>query len=243
MKSQKYARPPVQEAVFDLRIQGGKPFQVNLFKPAAQTASGYTYKDILRNVNIADQTDSSDIQKSVEEIGCRYISDNGKQIAVFARHGFSFSRLAVYDGWDKNFNEAMRLWNVYCDIIKPQAVVRAAVRFINKFRIPQPLAKPEEYFNTYPQYENSLSPTWRQLSCKLLLPHKGGILSHIVFDACINHNSNNTEVLLDIDVFSDNAALSPEDSDSLKNTFNQIREIKNNVFEKSVTEKARELIE
>ena len=39
--------------------------------------------------------------QKTEIVGYRCISQDKKQIAQFKKHGFSFSRLAVYDGWDK----------------------------------------------------------------------------------------------------------------------------------------------
>ena len=237
-KPKKYANPPILEAVFDLHIQGGKPFDSALFKDIPQKVKGYTPHGFLQNVNINVQDNSHNIEKH----GCRYISQDKKKITAFRNNGFSFSRLAVYDGWGKNYKEAENLWDIYFSIIEPQAIVRISTRFINKFNIPGALTNPEEYFNMYVHYDKSISPVWNQNSCRILFSHNNGARSHIVFDVNINQNSQSADVTLDIDVFSDNLALGTENKEALKNIFENIREIKNDIFEKIITDKVREMI-
>ena len=237
-RSKKYANPPIQEAVFDLQIQGGELFDSVLFKNIPQKAVGYTPHGFLQNINIDAQTNSHKIEK----IGCKYISQDQRTLAVFKENGFSLSRFAVYDGWEENYKKAENFWNIYFSIIKPQAIIRVAARFINKFNIPGALTSLEKYFNMYVHCKESISPAWNHNSCRMLFSHNNGIKSHIVFDVNINQNSRRANVTFDIDVYSDSLALQVKDKEALKNIFENIRKTKNDIFEKIITDKIREMI-
>ena len=83
---------------------------------------------------------------------------------------------------------------------------------------------------------------WNQMSHKLLLSHNQGIKSHIIFDSQINQHTQSVNVLFDIDVFADGLVLSNQDSSNLDNIFKNLRKTKNDIFEKSITDKTREMI-
>ena len=233
-----YTKPPIQEAVFDFQVRGGKSFAPNLFEAVAEE-EGYIPHGFLQNVDIDTNTNTS----KIKIIGCKYISQDQKKIAVFKKDGFSFSRLPIYDGWEKNCKTALELWKLYCNIIGPQIITRVATRFINKLRIPSVFTKPEEYFKTYIQYDKGLPAAWSQMSYNLLLPHNRGIKSNIRFDSRVSQNNQSVEVIFDTDVFYDNASLAPSDTSELDDIFNKVRTIKNSIFEHSITDKIRELIQ
>ena len=237
VKPSNYSRPPVEEAVFDLRIRNSNLFNEGLFKNFLKRNSEYHPHGQIQNVNIDTQTNN----QNIDIIGYRCISKNQKHIVCFNKHGFSFSCLKVYDGWDKNYTMALELWNSYCEIMNPQIIVRTATRFINKFRIPEVFNSPKEYFNIYVNYDENISPAWTQMSNRLLLSHNNGIKSHIMFDSNINQDAQSVDVIFDIDVFSD-ITFPLGDRENLKKIFDQIRSIKNDIFEKCITDKIRDLI-
>ena len=236
--NQKYSKPPIKEAIFDLQTRNEEILKKQLVDNFLVQFTGYSLNEPLRNINI----DAENMTQTTEIIGYRCISKDRKRIVQFKKNGFSFSRLAVYDGWDKSYNEALTLWRNYCEVMKPVAITRVATRFINQFKISRIFSKPEEYFSTYIHYDQSISPAWNQIFCRLLLSHNNGIKSHIMIDGNVNQNTQNVSVLLDIDVFSDNLGLLHTDDSTLKNIFSQLRQIKNEIFEKSITDKIRVLI-
>ena len=77
----------------------------------------------------------------------------------------------------------------------------------------------------------------------MLIPYSDGIKSHIIFDGNVNQNNHNVNIIFDIDVFADNLGLSLKDTDSLENLFHKIRAIKNNIFERSITDKTKRLFQ
>ena len=234
-KVQKYTNPPIKEAVFDWQIRGDS-FNESLFNEFLKKSEKYTPHGNLQNVNI----DAKTLTQNIDIVGYKGISQDQKQIILFKKYGFSFSRLEIYNGWEENYKEALRLWNIYCEVMKPQAITRVATRFVNRFQIPNIFSEASMYFNTYIQYDRNISPAWNQMSYRLLLLHDNGIKSHTVFDNNINPSIQNVDVILDIDVFSDSSLQA--DTSGLENIFNQLRQIKNEIFEKSITDEIRKLI-
>ncbi len=235
---QKYTNAPIKEAVFDFQVRGGQPFSQNAYQQFLDKRTSYIVSGKLQDVNV-----SADPVSATKEItGYRCATEDNKQIALFKKHGFSFIRLEPYTGWDKSYEEALRLWQTYCDIRKPQTITRLAVRFINQFQIPDIFTKAKDYFSSYIQYDESMSPNWNQMFHKLLLSHNQGIKSHIIFDAVVNQQIQGVNVLLDVDVFADGLTLSNQDSSMLANVFKALRKIKNDIFERSITDKTREMM-
>ena len=237
--TQKYSRPPIKEAVFDLQTRNKEVFNYQLFKKFLGQFTEYSIHEPLSNINI----DTKNMTQKTEVFGYRCISKDRKQIIQFKQNGFSFIRLEIYDGWDKNYKEALKLWKEYCEVMKPEVITRVATRFINKFKISHVFTKPKEYFNTYIHYDKSISPAWNKMTYRLLLSHTNGIKSHVIFDNIVNQGNQTVDILFDIDVFSDNLGLLHTDVVALENLFNQLRKIKNEVFEKGVTDKIRGMIQ
>lgn len=236
MSEKKYANPPIQEAVFNLQVRSEKPFDKDGFKQFVEK-SHYSPIEPIRNVDININTHT--ISKP-EITGYRCISQDNKQVVQFNKHGFSFSRVKEYNGWDKNYKEALKLWRYYCQIRNVIAITRVATRFINQFHTPI-FTKPEEYFNSYIKYNDQISPTWNQAFYRLIVSHSHGIKSQIIFDSKVNENDQKVNIIFDIDVFADNLGLLSQDTDSLEKLFYKMKGIKNDIFEKSITDQTRKL--
>ena len=235
---QQYTKTPIKEAVFDFQVRGGSPFSETAYQQFLGKSSGYISAGNLEDINVS----ANPLSTKKEIRGYRCATKDNKQFAQFKKHGFSFSRLEPYIGWDKSYKEAIRLWNLYCEIRKPQTITRLAVRFISQFHIPDIFTKAKDYFSSYVEYNESISSNWNQMSHKLLLSHGHGIKSHIIFDSQINQHTQSVNVLFDIDVFADGLALSNQDNSNLENIFKALRKTKNDIFEKSITNKTRGMI-
>ncbi|MGA8089464.1 MAG: TIGR04255 family protein [Terracidiphilus sp.] len=83
-------------------------------------------------------------QSSKQDIGRKYVSSDKRQLVVFRRNGFSFSRLPPYQRWENFRDEAKRIWGVYRAAIGPVPIVRFGLRYINRVNIP--VGKPVDDF-------------------------------------------------------------------------------------------------
>lgn len=82
--------------------------------------------------------------------GRKYVSHDKRQLVVFRRTGFSFSRLPPYQRWESFQGEAKRLWGVYRSAAGPVSIIRFVLRYINRVDIP--IGKPvSDFLNLYPE--------------------------------------------------------------------------------------------
>jgi uncharacterized protein (TIGR04255 family) len=86
--------------------------------------------------------------------GLKLVSADKRQLAIFRRNGFSFSRLPPYERWDSFRSEAKRLWEVYRGAAGTSPVLNFGLRYINRIFIP--LGEPmEEFLTLYPHMPNN----------------------------------------------------------------------------------------
>ncbi len=237
-KKPQYKNPHIKEAVFDIQIRGGSPLNITLYDKFLALNKNYKPNGKIQNITIDTKTN----KHTIDTVGYKCKSSDQKQIAVLKKDGFSFSRLAIYNGWEKNYKQALNLWENYCDIMQPEMITRVATRFISQFLIPQVFKHPKEYFSTYLQYDKSISLSWDQTSFKTVLAHKDGIRSLFSFNSQVKPENQGVNVTLDIDVFANNLTLPYNKTFEIKKIFTNLRKIKNNIFEQSITDKIRDLM-
>ncbi len=65
-------------------------------------------------------------------MGLRFQANDQPNFALFRPDSFTFSRLKPYQKWETFASEALRLWDIYCELAKPIEIQRLGVRFINQ---------------------------------------------------------------------------------------------------------------
>jgi uncharacterized protein (TIGR04255 family) len=172
--------------------------------------------------------------------GFLFRSADKKQIYQSRLDGFTMSRLAPYGRWEEFCSEGRRLWDIYRSVAQPSKVVRAAVRYINRINIPLPMNDFGDYLRTVPQVAADLPQELSGYFMQLMLP-----LADIKGYALINEtivepaSPNVVSIVLDIDIFRTDDL--PSTENELWALLEKFRHVKNNVFERCITDKARGL--
>jgi uncharacterized protein (TIGR04255 family) len=83
-------------------------------------------------------------QPAPQDFGRKHVSSDKRQLVVFRRDGFSFSRLPPYQKWEDFRDEAKRLWSVYRSATGQVQIVRFGLRYINRVNIP--IGQPQSQF-------------------------------------------------------------------------------------------------
>jgi uncharacterized protein (TIGR04255 family) len=173
---------------------------------------------------------------AVEDLGCvgfKLHSSDNLHIAQFNKEAFVFSRLKPYKDWEQLSGEALRLWAIYYELLKPREVIRVGLRFINRIAIKQEKIELDDYYK-YP-------PT----SLKELNWTLTGYLHHDVMQVPGTAYSVNLiktiqavgeiGLILDIDVFMQNPFEYNEQR--IKECLEEMRWVKNKVFFSSLIDK------
>ena len=140
---QDLARPPITEALVDLRIITDHTIDADRLRPL---------RDELKDVfPLADERRGFQANFRVEAgklvppaatdlgfQGIRLKTADGSRIVQFRPDGFTFNNVGLgrYLGGDELLNEALRWWSRYQELTGVAAVVRLALRYLNRLDLP-----------------------------------------------------------------------------------------------------------
>lgn len=179
--------------------------------------------------------------------GYIFISHDQKRIIQARINGFTFSRLKPYESWESFYGEAYQLWQRYAQITSPIKVVRLALRYVNQIMIPASgTIELKDYVKTLPEISSNLSVVMESYFMQIVIAHPDYQPSKAIINQTIDRITENKKgekvypLIFDIDVFQQ-VNLAPED-DLIKNIFEfNLRNFRDEIFFKSITEKTQEL--
>ena len=247
VETTRFPNAPITEALLDIRVK--LPAQTDLAKLA-------TFHDAIKQRYPSKQERMAwrghiEIQASpVAQVsqsaaggpdGYLFTSVDGRQVVQARLEGFTFSRLKPYDKWEALRDEARELWQHYVQIASPETVTRVALRYINRIEIPLPMRDYKDYILTTPEIAPDLPQGLDSFFMRLVIPDPKAQAVAIVTETVepIDESSNRLPLIFDIDVFR-MAAFNVQDK-SLWETLEQLHDLKNDIFFKSITPKAKEL--
>lgn len=148
------SKAPIVEAVIDIRITPkGDLDEKKVSSFLREKLPDYpTQKGMIsKTLEIAVGKESKGpIVKDLGFMGSRVESTTEPYIAQFNKEAFVFSRLSPYNKWELFVSEAIRLWNLYCDLACPEEIQRIGVRFINKIDAIEGSVELENYYENSP---------------------------------------------------------------------------------------------
>lgn len=240
-KQQNYPLAPIIEAVIDIRVLPRKDLNF-------ETLDQIVRKEFLKDYPlVAKQFQNEFLLQSgqfpqanpvTSNIGLRFTSESNNEILQIRENGFSFSKLAPYENWEKFRDKAKYLWAIYQKTTFPQHIIRIAVRFINRFDFPGTNIELSDYLNVFPQVPEC--NFIKGFSMQAVLNQSDIDSTLIITQALIpSANPDTVSILLDFDLFNEKQR-SPKDDFWI--FLEQLRKRKNHFFEISITDKTRELI-
>jgi uncharacterized protein (TIGR04255 family) len=237
------ANAPIVEAVVDFRVLPQENVNSETFAGlTASIGNRYSQNSSLQSVEgrfgIENGQFVNDLSKPTT-IGWRYHSDT--EIAQFRLNGFTFSKIAPYTTWKEVFEEACRLWKVYLQIHDPKQVSRVAVRYVNQMRL-DAHAKLDEYLESPPLLPLPIPQVISEYLLRTKVEDLSRGASAVIIQALEPQvDPSVLSVLLDIDAFRE-VNMAPNDP-AILSIFQQLRELKNDIFFASITEKTAGMYE
>lgn len=238
-----YPNSPIVEAIFDVHMELPQNIGFAELEAFGNTiASAYPEKKARRK--FASKIEIQHENPSVEAINLGIASilnwsSDHKQALQVRLDGLSFSRLKPYEKWNVHFTEFLKYLEMYCKSISPLQIKRVATRFINVIELPREHTNWEDYFINVssPPIPNGLVTNFFD-RIEFALP-----LSNIkasVTQAIMQSNDPlKLPVILDIETFVE--MNTKPDLEMVKNIFENLRDAKNQIFENSLTFKAKEI--
>ena len=230
------SKAPIVEAVLDIRVVPSVAWnESTLQTELKQRLPDFPKHETMRSAKF--QLPAGTAAPAVEDFGCtgfKLHSSDNPHIVQFNKGSFVFSRLKPYADWEQFSRSALRLWAVYCELLKPSEIRRIGLRFINRVAIQQPTIELADYYKYPPA------------SIKELNWPSGGFLHHDVMQIpetaysvnvikTIQNVPGEIGLLLDIDVFTQNHFTYNELR--IIECVEEMRWVKNKIFFSSLTDK------
>ncbi len=234
-----YSRAPIVEAILELKLPTDRPIRLETARKIANDLMREGLDQTSNRVEYTTHVGKGAAQLRSHVVGKELASADNRLVVRSLVNAFAFFQRSPYRDWWYFERMAKKYWEIYnTSAATPPA--RIGLRFVN--RIPLPLGQEiEEYFNFYPTLNLDLPQTWGQVVMRLEVPvpntdYTVGLVQQWhgrsdVLD-CV-------DITLDIDVFAVSAGFA---DDEIWNRLIEMRTIKNDFFEKAITEKVREMI-
>jgi uncharacterized protein (TIGR04255 family) len=240
-----FRNPPIKEALIDIRAELPSGIELShLEKLHDKIKSQYPTRKLRHRwegkVEFKEGETPVSEAKDLGPDGLLFWSADEKQLVQFRLDGFTFNRLRPYKSWDSMKAEAQPLWDIYVAGIEPIQVTRLALRYINSIEIPEKMFQLEDYLSQPPRIPNELSQIMEEFLSRVVVGFPEFDAKAIITQAPQpSKNPNVTSVLFDVDVFR-LVNLAPSSQD-IWVILGKLRDLKNLIFSKYITEKTKEL--
>jgi len=175
---------------------------------------------------------------ATSSIGYLFRSPTGGKVVQSRFNGFTFNKLKPYESWQAFKCEAQELWEMYRDIVRPTKIRRFSLRYINRIVIPFGVDT-KEYFLTGPEISPELPQIFRSFFLRVEIVNEEIPALGMINQAAQPADETGLPIIFDIDVVK-TIELSPNTKD-LWYSFEKLRDFKNDIFFKSLTEKTKEM--
>lgn len=249
--AKRYRKAPIVEAVIEMLVTLPPGLTLDdLARVHAEEVSNYPRTERRMALQTELHTDADTLavtqQATQQQIGHVYTSNDGRRIFHSRFDGFMYSQLAPYDRWDSFASEALRLWDHYAEITKPASINRLGVRYVNRLDIPSQNFDINEYLRTRPEVSPDLPQDLTGYFFQVQLPLPSfGATSNITSTVAPSVTPGHAALILDIDCFQEMTLRSedPGFDETLVSRLETLRSAKNIVFEASITQTTREMID
>jgi uncharacterized protein (TIGR04255 family) len=230
------SQAPIIEAVLDIRVVPSVKWDAtNLQNELKQHLPDFPTHETIRETTF--QLPPGKKAPVVEDFGCvgfKLHSSDNLHIVQFNKGSFVFSRLKPYQDWGRFSQEALQLWAIYCDLLKPSEVRRIGLRFINRIAIKQPTIELSDYYRYPPASIKELNwPLAGYLHHDVMQVPKTSYSVNVI--KTVQNVPGDIGLLLDIDVFMQSRFAYNELC--IIECMEEMRWVKNKIFFGSLTER------
>jgi uncharacterized protein (TIGR04255 family) len=251
LQSASYSKAPITEAVIDFLMASMVP-QSDQDRIVARLRNDYPHVSDLQEMAVDLDVTGGSLRIDQKLRGHKLMSDDRLDTATVQPNRLTISRLAPYTGWEALEARARADWNTWRRFAGHKNILRIGVRFINRIDIPAKTTKSllstaasadlSRYVRLLAQDPVNAGTPIDSYLIQIIRPSKLDNWKHSITSTLVTPPAlvNYISILLDIDVFRQNDI--PHHPDRLFETLNEARLIKNDIFERCITDDTRTLI-
>jgi uncharacterized protein (TIGR04255 family) len=251
---QKLRNPPIVEAVLDfdcdlpagLNLQQAKEAARELFGSSYPTVrTTYRQQHTIQLTTGGEQITPAEPSAEVAVQGYQFVSEDGRQLVQLRAEGFSFNRLAPYSSFDDYLPEIKRVWQMYIKLIPVTRIRAIRLRYINRLWLPmtQQRIDLDQFLKIGPRTpdEDRLTLASFATQFSAIENNTREMLNLVLVTEA--PTKDHLPVILDITVASPLQVTTPGDWALIETMLVSLRQLKNRVFENTVTQKCIELFQ
>lgn len=237
-----YENPPIIEALCEIQFPQGTPWDM--------TMPGYIHNKLekdfpnkreLQGFNLAWEAKEESVEQSVR-VSDRLIfaSEDEKTLVQIGKGIVAVHRLKPYKSWEHFCPLIKQGMNAYFEVVKPERIKSASLRFINQIKFDTNIVEVKDYFNFYPFIGRSLPQDYYSFITGIRVPYESGRDAlKIVINAKESKEKELLLLKLDLEYF-----LRVPEELKIESVFDWVNEAHNRVessFEGCITDKLREM--
>ena len=241
--------PPIVEAVLDIDCDMPPSLDMTGLESSARDAyrdrypkSRTQFMQALRVEAAAHSAPSVTSQQGIQAF--QFLQEDEKQLVQVRVPGFSFNRLAPYSSLDDYLPEMERTWRLFVGLVAPVKIRLVRLRYINRILLPMTAGRVEldDYLKLGPRLpdEDKLTFTGFLNQHSAVEAGTGNRVNFVLANQ--PQEDDNLPVIFDIETFR-SVDGEPSDWSPLRSRIQSLRELKNLVFEKTLTDKCLTLFQ
>jgi len=197
----KYKNSPISEAVCELRIISGLPWDL--------AVPGLVYERLKktfpkrRQVKTLGATLTGGAVTTVEVERLQFLQEDEKALVVIGKDVLAVSRLNPYPGWETYRPMIVDAFAAYREITNPTSFQRLGLRYVNQVNFKESRVRLEDFFEFYPFVGKLLPQDHGTFIVGIDLPFSGGrdILRLQLATNAAAPGSSELSLTLDLDYF------------------------------------------
>jgi uncharacterized protein (TIGR04255 family) len=244
MSEQPYARPPITEAVVEIRF-GAPVDQQVLEKVSSALHDEYPHQQPIQNFevefNVVAGSGNPPTTRLNETAGLKRMSQEMTELLILWPSTFLMSQLAPYPGWDNFLARFVHDWKAWKRIAGYQKLVRVGLRFVNRVDVPidANVTESSHYLTFSADIPPKLGPVAAYAVQAQFPPDHNGLKVTLNSGLIPSPLPDRISLLLDQDIALEQDV--PQRDDEIVSLLGAMREKKNLVFEVCITDRARGL--
>lgn len=236
-----YPNAPIVEAVFDIKVSNTIIINPSTFEQYAKNElKEFPIINKRQNVNVRidNRQGTGQIGKTTNLLGYIFSNIQGNRKVQFRLDGYSFNMLRPYSNWNEFSSAAFSYLEKYIALAKPLLITRIGLRYINRVDLPYENQAFENYIKYLPPVPAGLPKKFEKYFFQMQIPADDNLSKAVISQTFEQEKNGRIPFIIDIDVFQDERIKA---TDSLSERFDNLRDLKNRIFEDLVTEECKQL--
>lgn len=220
---------PIKEIIFSMSFSRQKTFdEVEEFTKRKEVQDKFFSKNSFEAVLDTNNGEEHILSKGV-------ILSNGPKVIQAKQAFFAFHKIHGYEEYNSLYKEYIELWNLFNDGGTSNEIIHASLRYINfiKFEKKETIRDLVNVFTAHP-YEDS-TKTVNSLSQLTFVDNNCPAIGVTIVSSIGMNKEKEKGVVLDIDLSWRESFIGEQ---KIKEVFDEMRKVKNDLFLKSITKKA-----